>query len=134
MSTKQITKEQYSDLIKCGFSKNVTCLTCEYSFKSRYIAVSLGEPENYMVAYAQSYSNRETEYSEELRNFKSEHLKNNEGFDIEETEKSIKNASTRRSRAKNNMTKRQVIYEKEIEWENIFTKMEKTDQEYEVEI
>tara|TARA_R110000851_G_C12668516_1_gene522313 strand:+ start:90 stop:494 length:405 start_codon:yes stop_codon:yes gene_type:complete len=134
MSTKQITKEQYSDLIKSGFSKNVTCLTCEYSFKSRYIAVSLGEPENYMVEYAQNDINRETEYIEELRNFKSEHLKNNEGFDIEETEKNIKNASTRRSRAKNNMKKRQVIYEKEIQWENIFTKMEKTDQEYEVEI
>tara|TARA_R110002033_G_scaffold116637_1_gene160925 strand:+ start:1122 stop:1532 length:411 start_codon:yes stop_codon:yes gene_type:complete len=133
MSSIQITKEKYSDLSRQGFYKNLNEIENTYSMKIAYFAYNLDscDHEESMVRYAQHDIDSETEYIEKLRNFKSEHLKNNEGFDIEDTEKNIKNASCRRSRAKNNLKKRQALLNKENAWQKIFSQLEETDQEYE---
>ena len=56
--------------------------------KIAYYAYALDscDHEESMVRYAQHDIDSETEYTEKLRNFKSEPLKNNEGYDIEDTD------------------------------------------------
>lgn len=129
MSSIQITKEKYSDLSRQGFYKNLHEIENTYSMKVAYFAYNFDscDHEESMVRYAQNDIDSETEYIEKLRNHKAEL----EYFEVEETEKLIKNASCRRSRAKNNLKKHQTVLDKENAWQKIFAQLEETDQEYE---